>query len=207
MQEKENRKVRAGGVALAIGALLFFVVEYVTSLRWADGKYSYISEFISSLGIPVVVGHINSPWHALMNFGFVAYGLLVVIGYILLKHGFPKGALATVATVMLVASGIGAVLVGFFPGHDWEFSFVHAIGAMLVIYAGNIGAILLSIKLIKEKAKKWMWIGILLSIVGIAFSFVMAMFYESDFAGLYERIAIYPTIVFNLVMGITSLKK
>ena len=43
-------------------------------------------------------------------------------------------------------------------------------------------------------------------VVGLSFSVVMATFFESDYAGLYEQLAICPAILFNLALGIRSLK-
>ena len=202
-----SRKTLVGAWILILGVVFFYTAEFIASLGWkGPARYSYISDFISSLGIPVVLEQINSPLHALMNIGFVIYGASVVIGYLLLKKTLPKGKLSALVRILLAASGIGVVLVGFFPGHDWTYSFVHTVGAMLVIYAGNVGDILLSLALWREKRFRYAPCGVLLGIVGLFFSVVMAMFFESGFAGLYERLAIYPTILFNLALGIRSLR-
>lgn len=199
------RGTRFGSLALVLGAVVFFAAEFLSSRGWIGPQYSYISNFISELGIPVVLEHINSPLHALMNTGFVAYGLLIVLGYALLKKALPTGRLATVAVILLIASGIGVILVGFFPGYQWRYSFVHTTGAMLVIYAGNVGDILISTGLVREKSSRFAVCGIVLGIVGIVSSIVMAMNYTSVYAGLYERLAIYPTIIFNLALGLSLL--
>lgn len=205
--EKREKRARMGGAMLAAGAVVFFAFEFISSLGWnGAAPYSYLGNFISELGIPVVLEKIDSPLHALMNAGFVIYGIAVVFGCFFARRVLPKGKLAGIATGLIIASGIGVVFVGFFPGHDWELNFVHTIGAMLVIYAGNFGDILLCVGMTKERRFRYAPFGIALGIAGIVFSIVMATHYTSDYAGLYERIAIYPTIVFNFALGLFLLK-
>ncbi len=56
-------------------------------------------------------------------------------------------------------------------------------------------------KLLMGIGKKTAVLGIILGIMGVACSFSMFALSESTFAGLLERITIYPTIIWNFIFG------
>ncbi len=82
-----------GALWLIIGAVGFLSAEAVTADRWTDPKYNYRLDYISDLGNPVphdfVFEHtVNSPWHVVMNVGFVTQGILFAIATVLLYRLF-----------------------------------------------------------------------------------------------------------------------
>lgn len=195
------KRTYAGAFALVLGVVLFFVAEYVTSLGWVNPDYSYISNWISDLGVPIVTDAINSPFYILMNFMFVTYGILSAVSYWLIKPFLPKGIITTVATVLLAMQGIGWIIVGIFPGYDFPLQFMHGIGASAIIYCGNVGSLLLGIKLLRGKGKKTGVLGIVLGIGGLISSFAMFALAASSFGGLLERITVYAPLVWSFALG------
>ena len=205
MKVSIQKRTYAGAFALAFGVLLFFVAEYVTSLGWVNPDYSYISNWISDLGVPIVTDAINSPFYMLINFMFVTYGILSAASYWLIKPFLPKGIITTLAAALLTIQGIGWIIVGTFPGYDFPLQFMHGIGACAIIYCGNVGGLLWGIKLLSEKDKKTGILGIVLGIGGLISSFAMFALSDSSFGGLLERITVYAPLVWSFALGIRIL--
>jgi Protein of unknown function (DUF998). len=151
---------------MSFAVLLFMVSEQIAAHRWTDPVYSFASNWISDLGVPVitqVIGHlVNSPFHGLMNFSFIAYGILTALAYILINPSIPEGKLAH---ILAISHGVGFIFVGLFPGYEWSLGFFHPFGALFVVFGGNIATILTGRKLCKEKNGRYAMAGIILGII------------------------------------------
>ncbi|MGY1814225.1 DUF998 domain-containing protein [Blastococcus sp. SYSU D00820] len=137
MAAVSGSRLRWGAVAWLL-TLQFFVVETVTELRFQsvnDVPYSRADVVISLLGTGI------SPLRLLMNGSFVVQGLLIAAGAVLLRP-LLRGTGGRLATALLVASGVGVVLVGLFPMDG--VLVVHRIGAALHLVAGALGLICLA---------------------------------------------------------------
>jgi hypothetical membrane protein len=126
-------RLRWGALAWFL-TLQFFVVETIAQLRYA-GSYSRVDDVISDLGTA------DSAARQLMNASFVVQSALIIAGALLLRPAFLRTA-GQAVPVLLVASGVGVLLVGVFPsdGH----SALHATGAILYLLGGGLGLIALA---------------------------------------------------------------
>ena len=125
-------RYRLGGLAWLL-TLQFFVVEAIAALRY-DG-YSYAADVISDLGTA------DSPAATLMNASFVVQGVLIAAGALLLGPGL-AGTGGRVAQVLLVAAGVGVLLVGVFPSDGNGTA--HLVGATVHLLGGGLGLIALA---------------------------------------------------------------
>ena len=123
---------RAGGYGravrldrLGIGAWLvqplYVAVELVVAAA-ASGAYSLRDDTISSLGqLACGPGHssstvvVCSPYHVALDAAFVLFGLLRVLGAVLLHPRLAAGWTRTVATALWVVSGLCSASVGLAP--------------------------------------------------------------------------------------------
>ena len=89
-----SKNVYAGGIVLSASGILFLVLEFLTANTWKNPAYNYATYWMSDLGVPIqteVNGHIvNSPWYALMNLNFVTWGLMLIVGFLLILPLFDK---------------------------------------------------------------------------------------------------------------------
>ena len=106
MEGVNRNRLRWGAIAWLL-TLQFFVVEAIAASRF-DENYSRADDVISDLGTA------ESAARMLMNASFVVQGLLIAAGALLLGPGL-SGTGGRVARVLLVAAGIGVLLVGVFP--------------------------------------------------------------------------------------------
>jgi hypothetical membrane protein len=127
-----DSRYRWGGLAWVL-TLQFFVVEAIVASRY--GGYSYSADVISDLGTA------ESTAGALMNASFVAQGLLIIAGALLLGPGL-SGAGGRLARALVVISGLGILLVGVFPS-DGNAT-VHEVAAGAHFLGGGIGLIALA---------------------------------------------------------------
>ncbi|SEO94859.1 DUF998 domain-containing protein [Trujillonella endophytica] len=174
-------------VRLRLGALLwlltlqFFVVEAVAAARY-DG-YSRTDLTISLLGAS------TSPAQVAMNVSFVAQGLLIAGGLLLLRPAL-SGRGTSVVTAMLSAAALGVIVVGTVPlgdGETW-----HELGAFLYLVGGGLGLIGLAYA-VRHRSEALGTILVLLGLVATA----MTVFYLAAVTGYLgeggtERAAAYP---------------
>ena len=86
---------------------------------------------------------------------------------------------------------------------------MHEISTAFVFIGGNL-CVILTMIFLNEKAKFFKGLGIFLGIIGIISS--MTIFYTSiinktQILAILERLAVYPIIIFELMIGIYTLKK
>ncbi|TWH72559.1 putative membrane protein [Modestobacter roseus] len=127
-----DSRYRWGGVAWVL-TLQFFVVEAIAAARY--GGYSYSQDVISDLGAG------DSPARLLMNGSFVAQGVLITAGALLLGPGL-AGLGGRLARVLLTVAGLGVLVVGLFPSDS--VTSVHEIAAAAHFLGGAIGLIALA---------------------------------------------------------------
>jgi hypothetical membrane protein len=125
-------RYRWGALAWLL-TLQFFVVETVVQLQ-ADG-YSRADDLISELGAA------TSPGHVLMNISFIAQGLLIATGVVLLRPAL-AGTAGRIAPALLAAAAVGVLGVGLFPMDGQQA--LHEAGAGLYLVGGGLGLIALA---------------------------------------------------------------
>lgn len=174
-----DSRYRWGGLAWVL-TLQFFVVEAIAALQY-DG-YSYSADVISELGTAA------SPARLLMNASFIAQGLLIIVGAVLLRPGL-SGAGGRLARPLLVVAGLGVLLVGVFPS-DGNTT-VHTIAAAAHFLGGGIGLIALAYG-VRTRSEP---LGATLAVLGLVGVVATIFFASAVFVGLgeggMERVAGY----------------
>ncbi|SDY23719.1 hypothetical membrane protein [Geodermatophilus africanus] len=126
-------RYRWGAIAWLL-TLQFFVVETVVQLR-TGGGYSRADDLISDLGTPASAAPL------LMNASFVAQGVLIGAGAVLLRPAL-TGLGGRLVPAFLTAAAVGVVLVGLFPLGGQED--LHQAGAGLHFVGGGLGLLALA---------------------------------------------------------------
>ncbi len=195
-----------------VAPLMFFVLEFVSAMAWQNPTYSYLQNYVSDLGVPVDTvfqgRHINSPLHALMNFNFIAYAILILIATIGISPSL-KIKRKNLGIGLLIAHSLGFILVGLFPGYDWWGGIYHSIGAIPVIFGGNLGIMALGSAVGKSTHNRFFSsVSILLGLVGLVGIFTVLYLASKGlgYQGLFERIAIYPTFIWEIFFGTALLQ-
>jgi hypothetical membrane protein len=174
-----SSRYRWGGLAWLL-TCQFFVVEAVAARRF-DG-YSYSADVISNLGTAA------SPAATLMNASFIAQGLLIAAGALLLGPGL-AGTGGRVARVLLVAAGVGVLLVGVFPS-DADAT-AHQVAAAVHLLGGGLGLIALAYG-VRPRSEA---LGTTVALLGLLGVISTVLFASVVFLGLgeggMERVAAY----------------
>jgi hypothetical membrane protein len=196
---------RSGAWAWTLVAPVFLTLQLVVGSAW-DGGYSWADNNLSDLG-NVRCGpwgpderYVCSPLHDLMNTTFVATGLLVLAGVVLLWRCDLLGG-SRAGRLLLGLAGAGYVVVGLAPADVHED--VHVVlGAVPVFFAGNLALLLLAagrgpvLRLVRLA-------GLVSGVAGLAGS---VLFLQHRYLGLgmggMERVAALPLHVFLLVTGL-----
>ncbi|WP_100500959.1 DUF998 domain-containing protein [Geodermatophilus chilensis] len=121
-------RYRWGAIAWLL-TLQFFVVETVVALQ-TGGGYSRADDLISDLGSAASAAPL------LMNTSFVAQGVLIAAGAVLLRPAL-AGLGGRMVPAFLTAAAVGVVLVGLFPLGSQED--LHQAGAGLHFVGGGLG--------------------------------------------------------------------
>ena len=133
------------GPLIWFATLEYFVIQYIVAANWAT-PYSLLRNPISDLGntgCGLYEGrHVCSPEHGLMNFAFVALGLLMAAGAPLIHQEFREHRLAVVGFGGMAIAGLGTVLVGLSPENVNHT--VHVFGAAGPFLVGNVALVILS---------------------------------------------------------------
>jgi hypothetical membrane protein len=204
------RKIKIAAVFFIAAGVVFLVSEAISASAWNNPSYSYAHYYVSDLGIPIVTEFdglpVNSPLFIVMDFGFISYALLFLTAYILMLPVL-SGKKKVIGLVLAAIHGMGFLFVGLFPGYEWEFGFMHAIGASMVLYGGDLMMLLTGLFVNREFLKRWFAIiSALLCVTGLAGLFILI---RSNFGykGVFERIAIYPFIIWCVIFGSALLSR
>ncbi|MCS0647078.1 DUF998 domain-containing protein [Curtobacterium flaccumfaciens] len=210
---RSGAALRAGAVLLLAGPLVSWLAEFITAAAWQHPHYAPLYNWVSHLGLTgprqVAFGQVgNSPLGAVMDAGWVLYGVSLIVGT-LLTFDVRRGGRAAVIVVVGIIAGIGVSLVGMFQGSNANVASglinFHQFGAQGVIIAGNIMAILVGaaasrIGLPRARGT----LSVLLGIFGLAMFVVFMADVFTGWAfniGMFERGAIYPIMVGHVLLG------
>jgi uncharacterized membrane protein (UPF0136 family) len=210
---RTGTSARVGALLLVAGPLVAWVAEFITAAAWQEPHYAPLYNWVSHLGLTgpsqTAFGQVgNSPLGAVMDTGWVLYGLSLIAAAFLV-FDLRRGGRPIAIVVFAVIAGIGVSLVGLFQGSNANvanglISF-HQFGAQGVIVAGNIMAILVGAAGARIGIGRGRSVAsIVLGVVGLL-SF--AVFMTDVFTGwawnigMFERGAIYPIMIGHLLLG------
>ncbi|WP_053731225.1 DUF998 domain-containing protein [Streptomyces sp. WM6378] len=116
-----------------------------------------------------------------------------------------RGRAAAVARLLLAGAGVGFVLAGLAPADVNENQ--HALGALLIMAAGNIGLLLTGFTLAEHSAAAPLrWGTSLLGVTAItAFGLFLSQHYLGLSMGGMERVAAFPLPLWALAAGVHGL--
>ncbi|MEU0795824.1 DUF998 domain-containing protein [Amycolatopsis sp. NPDC005961] len=204
---------RAGAVLLFLGPLVSWVAELITASAWQSPHYSPFYNWVSHLGLTgpsqVAFGQVgNSPLGAVMDVGWVLYGVILITGA-LLTFDLRGGPRPTVIVVPAILAGVGVSLVGIFQGSTANVAngliAFHTYGAQGVMIAGNLMAIAVGVNGSRIGLGRGRSVAsVVLGIVGlVAFTVFMADVFTGWAwnIGLFERAVIYPIMIGHVVLG------
>jgi hypothetical membrane protein len=205
-----HRSVRHGAILWFVGVLQFIVAMIVTQLGWNSsapyGAYSLQNNYISDLGA-VYCGlysgrEICSPWHDVFNVSIVLMGVLLILGTLLIRTGFPARASRSLGLGLLMIAGVGAIGVGLSP-EDVDLT-VHSISALLAFLFGNLALIVLGIAMFRDTR----WDGfrafsLFCGLIGlIALGLFLGKAYGPLGVGGMERLIVAPVLLWALVCSV-----
>jgi hypothetical protein len=190
-----------------------WAAELITAAAWQEPHYSPFYNWVSHLGLTgpsqVAFGQVgNSPLGAVMDIGWVLYGILLIVGT-LLTFDLRGGPRPIVLTVLAVLAGVGVSCVGSFQGSNANVAngliVFHTCGAQGVMLAGNLMAIAVGANATRVGLGRGRRIAsIVLGVFGlIAFAVFMADVFTGWAwnIGLFERAVIYPIMIGHVVLG------
>ncbi|MER6679923.1 DUF998 domain-containing protein [Streptomyces olivaceoviridis] len=210
---RSGAPARAGALLILLGPLVSWLAEFITAAAWQNPPYSPLYNWVSHLGLTgpaqTAFGQVaNSPLGAVMDTGWVIYGLLLIVGAFLVfdprKGPRPIGIL-----ILAVLSGVGVSLVGIFQGShanvDNGLIEFHTLGAQGVMLAGNLMAIAVGaggprIGLARGRS-------ITITVLGAAGLIAFPLFMADVFTGwmwnigMFERAVIYPIMIGHALLG------
>jgi hypothetical protein len=180
-----TRAVRLGALALLLRPT-YIAAEVVTAAA-VTGGYSSVAESVSRLGEVGCTTAYCSARHEVMNGAFVAYGVALAGGALLLSR-----RLGPWVTGLLVVSGLSSYATGLAP-LDQDAT-LHAIAATPLFVAQPLALLLLGRQVRRERPR----LGTALLLTGVltaaaAVGFVVSG--EGRAAGALERAALWPVLL------------
>jgi hypothetical membrane protein len=209
---REPRTRVLGGIVLAAAPVVYLIAEAVAAAAWTRPSYSYAGNYISDLGVTgpreTFLGHdIFSPLAWVMNTGFVAYGLLALLGAVLIVP-WRAGRRAKAIWILSALLAVGLTLIAFFPGSQLSEQagtiIFHFVGAPLAIIAGNAVAVVAGVCAPGPRLRRPL---IILGVVGwaalLAQLLIMATLPAFP-SGIVERLSVYTILAAQLLWGLTE---
>ncbi|MFI6426266.1 DUF998 domain-containing protein [Promicromonospora sp. NPDC050880] len=210
---RSGTTARIGTLFLLLGPLVSWVAELVTAAAWQDPTYSPLYNWVSHLGLTgpaqTAFGQVgNSPLGAVMDVGWVIYGILLIVGAALL-FDVRKGVRPIAVVVLAVVAGVGVSLVGIFQGSNANVTngliTFHTLGAQSVMVAGNIMAIAVGangsrIGLSRARSVASIALGIL-GLVALPVFMTNVLTGWMWNIGMFERAVIYPIMIGHVLLG------
>jgi hypothetical membrane protein len=197
-----DNQYRLVGPLLWVASIQYFVTQVFVARAW-QVRYSLSANTISDLGNTSCRDHASlnvcSPRYALMNISFVILGICMMSGAALIYSEFKTGRFGKIGFGLIALAGLGTVIVGLVPENVMPG--LHAFGATLPFLFGNIGVLLLGIKLQLPKIVRMFTI-----VCGIIALIGLALFKLGAYLGLglggMERVTAYPQTIWLIFFGI-----
>ncbi len=192
-----HRSVRYGAWLIFVGAVQFAVANAVVQLYYSN--YSLLTNYISDLGNTV-----KSPEYIVFNVSIILLGLMAFAGILLAWGAFPRGALRMSGLSLLLLASVAAIFVGVFPEN--VNGTVHGLASLLVFLPGGVA--LLALGFAMNERSHWgssmRWFSLVLGIV-ILVSLAIFLFTSvgsATYPGLFERLVVYPVLLWAAVVGV-----
>lgn len=184
-----ERRLAWGGALWSLRAA-YVVVELVVAAA-TTGDYRLGRDTVSDLGALTCDPGYCSPWHALMNATFVATGLLLALGAVLLA---PR--IGGVVTVLLAVAGLSSAAVGLAPVD--QDAGLHFLVAAPLFVAQPLALCVLGVRVRHEH--RWL-AGVVLATGPVTALAALGFVLGAPGAGVWERVALWPVIFALAAVG------
>jgi hypothetical membrane protein len=189
------------GPILYLAGIQYFAAQLLAALRWSP-PYSISLDTISDLGNTACGTwngrYVCSPLHDLMNASFIVLGVTMILGSVLTFHYFAKGRAAAAGFAAMAASGLGVVMVGFFPENSVPA--LHGLGAAIPFVLGNITLAVLALTLeMPALLRAYSFLSGIIALLGLA-AYASGHYLGLGEGGI-ERVVAYPQTVCLAVIG------
>jgi hypothetical membrane protein len=207
-----HRSVHHGAIAWLVGTVQFILAMIVAQLAWTNPTYSLTQNVISDLGntsCGTFSSHdVCSPLHLVFNISVIVFGLLILLGILLLPTAFPARASRSIGLGLLALAGVGAILVGVFPENT--IGALHDTGALLAFAGGGLGLLALSGAMLRDTrwdgfrtytgvSGLWTLISLILYVAG---SWHWGGLWANLGQGGIERLIVAPVLLWTLVVSL-----
>jgi hypothetical membrane protein len=178
--------------AIQLGALIFllrptYIATEVVTAAATTGGYSFVSDSVSRLGEVGCTVAYCSPRHEVMNGSFMAYGVALAAGALLLAR--PLGPWVS---GLLVVSGVSSYATGLAPLD--EDPTLHALAATPLFVAQPLALLLLGAR-VREQSPRLGTALLATSAVTAAAAVGFVLSGEGRAAGALERAALWPVLL------------
>lgn len=189
-------KSKVAGYVFIISSLYYIIAEVISATFFNASFFNtYFFHTISQLGIP----NGNSPLFWLMNSAFILIGLAVIFGNIC---GFKDFIVKNRAVfyILTLVTGLGVIIVGLIHGGNPLTSGYHTLGAVMAILGGNVMLIVVSRSM--AEFDRFQKIVFALGTVGLIAFWIMFFIIGNPFMPVFERLSVYPLIVWTFLTGV-----
>ncbi len=210
-----HRAVHHAATLWLVATVQFVAAMIVVQLYWkGPPAYSLTHNYISDLGNtmascgvwPTSGVYVCSPWHDVFNASVIVFGVLVILGALLVRSGFPSRTTRTLGLGLFVLLGVGAIGVGLFPENvHWN---VHQAVSLLAFVVGNFGLVVLAIAMFRDTR----WDGyrsytLFSGLIGlVALGLFVGKVYGPLGAGGMERLVVAPALLWFVVASVRLLR-
>jgi hypothetical membrane protein len=209
-----HRSVHHAAVVWILASVQFLLAMAIVQLAWTGHPaYSLQNNVISDLGNtqcghwPSATSHdVCSPLYDVFNGSIIAFGLLGILGAVLVRSAFPARKSATVGLAMIAIASIGAIGVGASP-ENVDLT-AHSIAAVIAFLVGNLGLITLGVAMFRDTR----WDGfraysILSGLVGLlGLGLYVGHVWEGLGQGGTERLIVAPILLWLIVVSVHLLR-
>ena len=194
-------KAKVAGIVFIIGSLYYLIAEAISATYFNASLFNtYVFHTISELGIP----NPNSPLFWLMNSAFILIGLtLIFSNFYKLKDFIVKNK--SVFYIFTLITGLGVIIVGMIHGGNPLTSGYHTLGAVMAILGGNILLVVTSRSMGEFSA--FQKVTLTLGIIGLVAFWIMFFSMDSSYMPVFERLSVYPLVIWSFLAGLFLLRK
>ncbi len=191
-----HRSVRTGAWLVFVASAQFVIANVLVQLYYPD--YSLLTNYISDLG-----NTSTSPAHIVFNVSIMVLGVLAFVGILAFWSAFPRGGLRVGGLSLLLIASVAAIFIGLFPENIN--GTVHSIASLLVFLPAALAFLALGASMNDENhwgiGLRWFTAGLgLLMLVALAVSLFLPIG-TTSYPGLFERLVVYPVLLWALVVG------
>lgn len=179
----------------------YFITQIVVANSWKI-PYSWLHNPISDLGntaCGMYAGrYVCSPLHSSMNASFIALGIFMALGSLLIYQGFKETEGSLIGFSLMAVAGLGTVMVGAFPENTIRV--LHFLGALLPFLLGNVGLVVLGSVLDMPKTLRFYTLisGVIALLALVAYG--LHQYFGLGEGGM-ERLVAYPQTIWLIVFG------